>query len=92
MGTKLLVALLLIALAIVLFKFLREREARLRERAALAERLARRRAAEENSAASEGGRRAGETLDLRRDPRTGVYVPKENGEDGNPGGGRGRTD
>ena len=71
MGGKILVALLLLALVFMTFKFMREREARLRERI---ERGERGRAEEARAGEKET---EADTVTLRRDPRTGVYVPEE---------------
>ncbi len=93
MGAKLLVAFLLIALGIVFFKFMREREARLRERAALAERLAAARH-KGNADPRQSAGEKGPTLDMRPDPETGVFRPadsdageatEETGRDRSPG-------
>ena len=84
MGAKLLVALLLIALVFVFFKFMREREARLRERARLAERLARERKTEAGGTSS--GHEGGGTVDMRRDPKTGVFIPADDDGKGKEGG------
>ncbi len=74
MGAKLLVFLLVVALVFVTFKFVREREARLRERA----RKAAHDAPETETVKTES--EGPKTVTLKKDPKTGVYEPS--GEDG----------
>ena len=75
MGAKILVFLLVVALVFVTFKFVREREARLRERA----RKAPHDAPEGRDAVDGNGNREGgpKTVTLKKDPRTGVYEPAD---------------
>ncbi|WP_038036705.1 hypothetical protein [Thermopetrobacter sp. TC1] len=75
MGSKILVALLLIALVLMTFKFMREREARLRERAARAEKDRRRASVGQSS--DDAGDQPPKTVTLRKDPKTGAWVPDE---------------
>jgi len=63
---KLVIALLLLALVFMTFKFMREREARLRDRI---EKPPARKKTEQKP--------AGETVTLKKDPRTGVYTPSD---------------
>ncbi len=77
MGAKLLVFLLVVALVFVTFKFVREREARLRERA--------RKPAHDapEGKVVEKETEAERTVTLKKDPRTGIYRPSEgDGDEG----------
>ena len=75
MGAKFLVFLLVVALVFVTFKFVREREARLRERA----RKTPHDAPEGRDAVDGNGNRerGPKTVTLKKDPRTGVYEPAD---------------
>ncbi len=69
MGAKILVFLLVVALVFVTFKFVREREARLRERA--------RRTARDTpeTKVAETESEGPKTVTLKKDPKTGIYEP-----------------
>ncbi len=71
MLAKFFMFLLVMALVFMTFKFLREREARLRDRAAGARR-------KEDAAKVRGSRGKGEkTVTLKKDPKTGIYEPSD---------------
>ncbi len=74
MGAKFLVALLFIALVLMTFKFMREREARLRERAARTDR-GKERAAVDDEDCGRKDAAPQKTVTLRKDPKTGAWVP-----------------
>ncbi len=69
-GSKILVLLLVMALVFVTFKFLREREARLRERAGKP-------AAKDKAVGNDQRQEAERTVTLKKDPKTGVYHPDD---------------
>ena len=71
MGAKFLVFLLVVALVFVTFKFVREREARLRERA---RKVAHDASEAEAAEPEKGGRK---TVTLKKDPKTGIYEPSD---------------
>ncbi len=75
MGAKILIFLLVVALVFITFKFVREREARLRERA---------RKAAHDAPDAEGGKTdegARRTVTLKKDPKTGIYEPSGQDEE-----------
>ena len=63
---KLVIALLLLALVFMTFKFMREREARLRDRIE-----------KPRGGGARGEKPADETVTLKKDPETGVYQPSD---------------